>query len=39
MATYETAKDQFVTVDGIKFAYRRFGRDHGVPLALLMHFR
>ncbi|KAF5012708.1 hypothetical protein FDECE_1268 [Fusarium decemcellulare] len=39
MATYETAKDQFVTVDGIKFAYRRFGLDHGVPLALLMHFR
>ncbi|KAH6950744.1 Alpha/Beta hydrolase protein [Fusarium avenaceum] len=39
MATYETAQDQFVTVDGIKFAYRRFGSEHGVPLTLCMHFR
>jgi hypothetical protein len=39
MATYETAQDQFITVDGIKFAYRRFGSEHGVPLTLCMHFR
>lgn len=39
MATYETAQDQFVTVTGIKFAYRRLGRDHGIPLVLLMHYR
>ncbi|KAF5019952.1 hypothetical protein F66182_8030 [Fusarium sp. NRRL 66182] len=39
MTTYEAAHDQYVTVSGIKFAYRRFGADHGVPLTLLMHFR
>ncbi|KAH8714469.1 Alpha/Beta hydrolase protein [Ilyonectria robusta] len=39
MATYETAKDQFVTVDGIKFAYRHLGPSHGVPLVLLVGFR
>ncbi|CAG7564215.1 unnamed protein product [Fusarium equiseti] len=39
MSTYETAQNQFITVDGIKFAYRRFGSTNGVPLTLLMHFR
>ncbi|KAI5456531.1 Alpha/Beta hydrolase protein [Mariannaea sp. PMI_226] len=39
MATYQTAKDQFVTVGGIKFAYRLLGPTKGVPLVLLMHFR
>ncbi|KAM0548124.1 hypothetical protein ACHAPJ_010045 [Fusarium lateritium] len=39
MTTCETAQNQFVTVEGIKFAYRRFGSNHGVPLTLLMHFR
>jgi hypothetical protein len=39
MSTYETAQNQFITVDGIKFAYRRFGSGNGVPLTLLMHFR
>ncbi|KAF4977581.1 hypothetical protein FZEAL_5952 [Fusarium zealandicum] len=38
MATYETANDQSVTVDGIKFAYRRFGQEHGIPLVLLVGF-
>lgn len=39
MATYETARDQFVTVDGIKFAYRHLGPSNGIPLVFLMHFR
>ncbi|KAL6920501.1 hypothetical protein ACHAPO_007167 [Fusarium lateritium] len=39
MSTYDTAQNQFITVDGIKFAYRRFGQTNGVPLTLLMHFR
>ncbi|KAL1616603.1 hypothetical protein SLS54_008338 [Diplodia seriata] len=39
MATYEEAKDQYVEVKGIKFAYRRFGAAEGVPFVLLIHFR
>ncbi|KAH7133111.1 Alpha/Beta hydrolase protein [Dactylonectria estremocensis] len=39
MATYETAQNQFVTVNGIKFAYRRLGPSHGIPLLLLVGFR
>ncbi|KAM5343155.1 hypothetical protein ACJ41O_014121 [Fusarium nematophilum] len=39
MATFETAQDQFVTIDDIKFAYRRLGPENGIPLVLLMHFR
>ncbi|KJZ75885.1 hypothetical protein HIM_04709 [Hirsutella minnesotensis 3608] len=39
MATYETALDQFVNVNGINFAFRRLGRPLGVPLVMLMHFR
>ncbi|KAL7930147.1 Alpha/Beta hydrolase protein [Trichoderma chlorosporum] len=33
MATYATAKYEFVNVDGIRFAYRRLGLAEGVPLA------
>ncbi|UKZ52553.1 hypothetical protein TrVGV298_006331 [Trichoderma virens] len=39
MSTYSTAKDDFVNVDGIKFAYRRLGAGDGVPLVLIMHYR
>ncbi|KAH7153325.1 Alpha/Beta hydrolase protein [Dactylonectria macrodidyma] len=39
MATYETARNQFVTVDGIRFAYRHLGPSHGIPLVLLVGFR
>ena len=39
MATYETAETQFITVTGIKFAYRHLGPKHGVPLLLLTGFR
>ncbi|KAL7793986.1 Alpha/Beta hydrolase protein [Trichoderma afarasin] len=39
MSTYATAKDEFVDIDGIKFAYRRLGLAEGVPLVLIMHYR
>ncbi|KAM0261123.1 hypothetical protein ACHAQJ_002385 [Trichoderma viride] len=39
MSTYAAAKDEFVDVDGITFAYRRLGLTEGVPLILIMHFR
>jgi pimeloyl-ACP methyl ester carboxylesterase len=34
-----TAPTQFVEAKGIKFAYRRFGTEGGVPLLLMQHFR
>jgi pimeloyl-ACP methyl ester carboxylesterase len=36
--THQTAPTQFVETNGIRFAYRRFGRTGGVPLVLFMHF-
>ncbi|KAF2730338.1 alpha/beta-hydrolase [Polyplosphaeria fusca] len=39
MSTYETAKDQFITIKNTKYAYRRFGRTAGIPLFLHIHFR
>jgi pimeloyl-ACP methyl ester carboxylesterase len=33
------APTQFVEVNGIRFAYRRFGHEEGVPLLFLQHFR
>ncbi len=36
--THHTAPTQFVEANGIRFAYRRFGRTGGVPLLLNMHF-
>lgn len=35
--THRTAPTRFVDVDGIRFAYRRFGREHGSPLLMLQH--
>ena len=39
--THQTAPTQFVEANGIRFAYRRFGKAGGVPLvfnaALLRH--
>ena len=32
MYTQETAPTHFVQANGIRFAYRRFGRTDGVPL-------
>jgi pimeloyl-ACP methyl ester carboxylesterase len=36
--THVTAPTQFVAASGIRFAYRRFGKDVGVPLLFMQHF-
>lgn len=36
--THQTAPTQFVEVNGIRFAYRRFGKSDGVPLVFNQHF-
>jgi pimeloyl-ACP methyl ester carboxylesterase len=36
--SHQTAPTQFVEANGIRFAYRRFGRPGGVPLIFNMHF-
>jgi pimeloyl-ACP methyl ester carboxylesterase len=36
--THQTAPTQFVEANGIRFAYRRFGKAAGVPLVFNMHF-
>jgi pimeloyl-ACP methyl ester carboxylesterase len=36
--THRTAPTQFVEADGIRFAYRRFGKTGGVPLVFNQHF-
>jgi pimeloyl-ACP methyl ester carboxylesterase len=38
MFTHNTAPTQFVEANGIRFAYRRFGKTGGVPLVFNMHF-
>jgi hypothetical protein len=35
--THNTAPTRFVEVDGIRFAYRRFGNPVGTPIVLLQH--
>jgi pimeloyl-ACP methyl ester carboxylesterase len=37
--THVTAPTLFVEANGIRFAYRRFGADTGVPLLFMQHFR
>jgi pimeloyl-ACP methyl ester carboxylesterase len=37
--THRTAPTQFVEANGIRFAYRRFGTPHDVPIVLNQHFR
>jgi pimeloyl-ACP methyl ester carboxylesterase len=37
--THMTAPTQFVEENGIRFAYRRFGIEAGVPLLFMQHFR
>jgi pimeloyl-ACP methyl ester carboxylesterase len=37
--THETAPTQFVEANGIRFAYRRFGKDGGVPIVFNQHFQ
>jgi pimeloyl-ACP methyl ester carboxylesterase len=36
--THQTVPTQFVEANGIRFAYRRFGKQGGVPLVFNMHF-
>ncbi len=36
--THNTAPNLFIDIDGIKYAYRTFGNDTGIPLLLLQHF-
>ena len=36
--THQTAPAQFVETNGIRFAYRRFGKPDGVPLVFNQHF-
>ena len=36
--THQTAPTQYVETNGIRFAYRRFGKAGGVPLVFNMHF-
>ncbi len=36
--THNTAPTRFAEVDGIRFAYRRFGNPIGTPIVLLQHF-
>ena len=37
--SHVTAPTQFVTANGIRYAYRRFGAETGTPLVFLQHFR
>jgi pimeloyl-ACP methyl ester carboxylesterase len=36
--THQTAPTQFVEANGIRFAYRRFGKAGGVPLVFNQHY-
>src|SRR6202048_854121 len=36
--THQTAPTQFVEANGIRFAYRRFGKTGGVPIVLNQHY-
>ena len=36
--THQTAPTQFAETNGIRFAYRRFGKSGGVPLVFNQHF-
>ncbi len=36
--THQTAPTQFVEADGVRYAYRRFGKAGGVPLVFNQHF-
>ena len=36
--THQTAPTQFVEANGVRFAYRRFGKAGGVPLVFNQHF-
>src|ERR1700758_4950426 len=37
--THDTAPTQYVEANGVRYAYRRFGKAGGVPIVLNVHFR
>jgi pimeloyl-ACP methyl ester carboxylesterase len=37
--THDTAPNQYLTVDGVRYAYRRFGAPTGTPVLFLQHLR
>src|SRR5260370_29372852 len=37
--THLTAPTRFIEASGVRYAYRRFGSEEGVPLIFLPHFR
>jgi pimeloyl-ACP methyl ester carboxylesterase len=37
--THSSAPTEFVTVNGVRYAYRRFGAAKGTPVVFLQHFR
>ena len=37
--THSSAPTEFVTVNGVRYAYRRFGAARGTPVVFLQHFR
>jgi pimeloyl-ACP methyl ester carboxylesterase len=39
LQTHETAPTRFIEANGIRYAYRSFGKESGVPLVFLQHFR
>jgi pimeloyl-ACP methyl ester carboxylesterase len=39
MDTPKTAPNRYIDANGIRYAYRRFGCEQGVPLIMLQHFR
>jgi hypothetical protein len=36
--SHQTAPTQFVEANGIRFAYRRFGKADGVPIVFNLHY-
>ena len=36
--THQTAPTQFIEANGIRFAYRRFGKARGVPIVFNQHY-
>src|SRR5271168_873267 len=39
VSSHITAPTQFIEASGIRFAYRRFGKETGTPLVFIPHFR
>jgi pimeloyl-ACP methyl ester carboxylesterase len=39
VTSHDTAPNQFIDADGVTYAYRRFGAEHGTPLVFLQHLR